>query len=176
MTSRTIASVALGVALLAPSHAPAATFDDPNDAAGRLDIRSARFLNVTHPSRLRFTVRTFESWTGDRCRRALALEDGCSVMFWLDTRGADVASRSGAVDHWLSWRIQDCVLIDPDTLNVVASGNAGKRDDAATCTIRRRELDIRKKIRWFATTTWANPTNGLPTYSTDYAPDVGWYG
>ena len=43
-----------------------------------------------------------------------------------------------------------------------------------TCVIPRATLDIRKKIRWFATTTWADPVDGW--YATDYAPDAGWYG
>jgi hypothetical protein len=165
----------LSVVLLLPTAGVAATYDDPKDTLGPLDIESVAFLHFGYPARLRFATFTYGDWTARRCERAAELEEGCSVMFWLDTRGADANRQTGrGLDYWLSWRIDDCVLIDPDTLNVVAEGRASKTSDRVSCVIRRSALDVRKKIRWFASTTWASPADG--SYATDYAPDAGWYG
>jgi hypothetical protein len=170
------AVVAFTTALvLASSVASAAAYDDPNDTVGPLDVERVVFTNLREPARLRFEVQTFADWTLRRCRRAMELEDGCSVVFWLDTRGADANRQTGrGLDYRLSWRIDDCALIDPDTLSVIADGRASKIGDRVSCVIRRSALDVRKKIRWFASTTWASPSNG--SYATDYAPDAGWYG
>ena len=165
----------VSIVLLLPASAVAATYDDPDDTWGPLDIERVAFLHFGYPARLRFTMFTYEDWTARRCQRAAELEDGCSILFWLDTRGEPAHRPTGrGVDHWVSWRTTGCVVLDLETRNEVVNGRAVKRNGSVTCVIRRSALDIRKKIRWFASTTWASPRDG--SYATDYAPDAGWYG
>jgi hypothetical protein len=124
------------------------------------------------PARLRFTVQTHDDWTRERCRRAIQRNDACTILFWLDTRGGNASRTTGeGIDYWLWWRISDCALMVPYTETVLATGAAGKTPDSATCTIRRRHVDVEKNVRWYVSTAWWDRT-----YLLDYAPDVGWYG
>ncbi len=173
-----IASVVVFViatAILVRTTSRAATYHDGNDTRGPLDIRSVSLTNLPDPARVRFEVTTFSTWTFRRCLRAQEIEDGCSIRFWLDTRGARAWRPSGrGLDHWLLWRRDRCALIDPETLDVDAFGVARKTPDSVSCSIRRSKLDARKKIRWFAGTTWSFRGDG--SFQTDYAPNTGWYG
>jgi len=173
-----IATVLVGViatAMLVPSSISAATYQDANDTRGPLDIRSVSRSNIRNPARVRFELTTFSAWTFRRCLRAQEIEDGCSIRFWLDTRGAPAWRPTGrGLDHWLVWGRHRCALIDPETLGVDAFGVARKTPNSVSCSIRRSKLDARKKIRWFAGTTWGFRDDG--SFASDYAPDTGWWG
>jgi hypothetical protein len=171
---RIIVSIAVTVVLL-PSVALAATYVDPNDTRGPLDIRTVSFTNLRNPARVGFELTTFETWTVRRCIRAQQLEDGCSIRFWLDTRGRPAWRPTGrGLDHWLIWGSRRCTLRDPSTLQTEAFGIARKTPDSVSCSIRRSTLDARKKLRWFAETTWAFRDDG--SFASDYTPATGWYG
>jgi len=172
-----IASVvvcAIAAVMFAPSTGSAATYQDANDTRGPLDIRSVSRTNLQNPARVRFELTTFSTWTLRRCVRAQEIEDGCSIRFWLDTRGAPAWRPTGrGLDHWLAWGTHRCALIDPETLGPDAFGVARKTPDSVSCSIRRSKLDLRKKVRWFAGTTWGFRDG---SFASDYAPGTGWYG
>jgi hypothetical protein len=124
---------------------------------------------------MRFELTTYARWTLRRCIRAQELEDGCSIRFWLDTRGLPAWRPTGrGLDHWLVWGGRRCALHDPATLQIEAFGIARKSPDSVSCSIRRSKLDARKKVRWFAETTWGSSQDG--SFATDYSPGTGWYG
>jgi len=173
---RLIAAIAIAACLPA-GLGNAVTTSDLDDVGGPLDIRHVSFDNVggdSAPVRLKFGITTYGRWSVKRCLRAAEMEDGCTIAITLDTKGRAASRKTGrGVDYRLVWGLQVCRLLDEGS-HLVGQGISKKNGSTVSCAIRRSKLDIRRKIRWYVHTTWASPQTGR--YSTDYAPDAGWYG
>jgi hypothetical protein len=156
----------------------ASPITDPNDVRGRLDLRSVSFSKLTDAQgaiHLRFRWITFENWTIRQCRRAQALEDGCRIEARLDTKGPPAWRPTGkGIDYAVKWGPEGCIVVEPATDHVVTQGASYKGSNFAACTFRRSALTIKKSIRWYAFTQWANVKKGW--YATDYVPNQGWVG
>lgn len=166
---------ALLLAVLPTPSAFSATRLDADDVRGRLDLKQVLFTSWDgpfSPPRLRFQATMYNRWT---CRQAhQLLEDACLVSFYLDTKGVSRSARHG-LDYRIIWHARFCSVLERDrpTETLIARGIADKDRRSAFCSVRRSKLDVRKKIRWFVVTTWANQDHGW--YATDFAPSVGWY-
>jgi hypothetical protein len=158
------AAVAVAICLLFASPAVAATHDDPDDVAGRLDLRQVTrtFSNgPSAPPMVHLQATTFDRWTLDQCRRA----DACSFAFELDSRagpGADVLA---------FWDVDpdgpSCVVFNARTGNVLTAGDASKFRRSAFCSFPKRLLRADKPVRWRVSSLWGT--------TEDAAPDQGWY-
>jgi hypothetical protein len=171
-----LATAHLLLMLLDPAVASARIIPDPDDVRGRFDVRSVTFTRFTDAQgavRLRFRWTTYEDWTIRRCRRAQELEDGCLIAARLDTKGPPAWRPTGrGIDYGLHWRPGRCAVFDPDSHQRVAEGIALKGPDYASCTVRRGDLIVRKKIRWYAFMQLANVREFR--WTTDHVPDRRW--
>lgn len=150
--------------LRAPS-AGAATRDDPDDVAGRLDIRQATRTYTNGPAAPPFVhlqAETYDRWTVRQCRRA----DACSFTFAFDSRrgpGADVIA---------AWDVDpggpSCVVFGARTGRRLGEGDAAKFRRSAFCSFPKRLLRADGPVRWRVGSLWG--------VIEDAAPDAGWYG
>ncbi len=162
--------------LLVAETANARVIPDPDDVRGRFDVLSVTFTRFTDAQgavRIRFRWTTYEDWTIRQCRRAQELEDGCVIAARLDTMGPPAWRPTGrGIDYGLHWRPGGCAVFDPDSHQGVTKGIALKGPDYASCTVRRGDLIVRKKIRWYAFMQLANVRQAR--WTTDYVPDRRW--
>jgi len=173
---RRVLVLATALMVLGAVPASARIIPDPNDVRGRLDVRSvtfSRFTDAQGAVRIRFRWTTYEDWTIRRCRRAQKVEEGCVVAARLDTKGPPAWRPTGrGIDYRVYWAPGRCGVADPDTHQSVAEGTEHKGPDWASCTFRRGDLIVRKKIRWYAYMQLANVNQG--SWATDYVPDRRW--
>jgi hypothetical protein len=122
---------------------------------------------------LKFRWMMYETWTAQQCEEAATLEDGCVVRVLLDTSGPRAWRPTGrGVDYWISWGNSECQVRDELYQPPIATGSSHKGPRSASCTFFRDRLVVKKKIRWYAFTQWANVGHGW--YAGDGAPDSGW--
>jgi hypothetical protein len=169
MGNKTAAYLLVGLLIMLALPVSARTMFDPDDVRGRLAgdvLVAARLLQTSFPSH------NANRWRRKQCRRAAQLENGCSIMFVLDTKGSRAWRPTGrGVDHYLRWTLGRCSLLNGQLDAEVAKGTSRKGERSASCSIRRSKIDATRKIRWYVFTTWGNREHGW--FATDTAPNQG---
>ncbi len=159
-----LAGAILSVLLATP--ALAATRDDPDDTAGRLDIRqvSRTFTNgPSAPAFVHMQASTYDRWTLRQCRHA---EGGaCSFTFVFDSR------KGPGTDFVAVWHAREggpeCGVFNVRTDRRVADGDAAKYRRLAFCSFEKRLLRTTHPVRWYVRSFWE--------FIDDVAPDRGWF-
>jgi hypothetical protein len=157
--------VAVLASLLIAAPATAATRDDPDDVAGRLDLRrvTRTFSNgPSAPPLVHFQATTYGEWTLRACQRV----DSCSFVFGLDSR------RGPSEDVLAFWDVDrhrrpSCNAYNARTGGFLAAGDAAKFRRSAFCSFPTLVLRRDKPVRWRVQSLW-----GLIV---DDAPDQGWF-
>lgn len=161
---RVLAGAILSVLLTTP--ALAATQDDPDDTAGRLDLRQVTRTFTNGPSAPPFVhmqASTYDRWTLRQCRHA---EGGaCSFTFVFDSR------KGPGTDFVAVWHAREdgpeCGVFNVRTQRRVADGDAAKYRRSAFCSFRKRLLEATHPVRWYVRSFWE--------FVDDAAPDRGWF-
>ena len=160
---RVLAGAILSVLLATP--ALAATHDDPDDVAGRLDIRQATRTFTNGPSAppiVHMQVSTYDRWTLRQCRHA---EGGaCSFTFAFDSREGPATDYVGVGHTREAGRV--CGVLNIRTDRRVADGVAAMYRRSAFCSFEKRLLRATHPVRWYVRSFWE--------FIDDAAPDRGW--
>lgn len=154
------------LSLLLASPALAATRGDPDDTAGRLDIRQVTrtFTNgPAAPAFVHMQASSYDRWTLRQCRHA---EGGaCSFTFAFDSR------KGPATDFVAVWHARvngpECGVFNVRTDRGVAEGDASKYRRSAFCSFHKRLLRPTHPVRWHVRSFWE--------FLDDAAPDRGWF-
>ncbi len=163
-----VGSTMLVVALAAPASATHTDMDDPNDAAGLMDLQHVAFLHDSGP--YRWIFKTYPEWTTRQ------IWDRGNVIVQLDTIGDE------AIDFLIVLR-SDGRSIVADLFRKRANGTefrvrsldaarAGHR--GATVEVRRKHLKLgahRTSFFWRVITTYVSPK--CASTCLDLAPDDG---
>jgi hypothetical protein len=161
---RVLAGAILSVLLATP--ALAATHDDPDDTAGRLDLRRVTRTFTNGPSAppfMHIQASTYDRWTLRQCRHA---EGGaCSFTFVFDSR------KGPGTDFVAVWHAREdgpaCGVFNVRTNRLVAEGAAAKYRRSAFCSFEKRLLRATHPVRWYVRSFWE--------FIDDAAPDRGWF-
>jgi hypothetical protein len=141
---------------------------DPNDTAGRLDVKTVRFEHDASP--VRWRIATFGTWTVEQ------IWDTGFVIVELDTRG------DARPDHLVVVRSNGRTLLatlfrvrkdgTQKELGALTAGKDGSR--AATVSVALHKLSIganRTSYSWAVVTSFDGPA--CPRTCLDRAPDLG---
>ena len=161
---RLLAGAILSVLLAIP--ALAVTRDDPDDTAGRLDLRqvSRTFTNgPSAPALVHMQAATYDRWTLRQCRHA---EGGaCSFTFAFDSR------KGPGTDFVAVWHARgdgpECGVFNIRTERRLAEGDAAKYHRSAFCSFEKGLLHASHAVRWQVRSFWE--------FIDDAAPDRGWF-
>jgi hypothetical protein len=161
---RVVAGAVLSMLLASP--AVAATHDDPDDAAGRLDLRQVTRTYTNEPSapaRVYLQATTYDRWTLRQCRRAEG--EACSFTFAFDSR------KGPGTDFVAVWHARrsgpECGVFNVRSGRRVGDGVARKFRRSAFCAFERRLLGATRPVRWHVRSFWE--------FVEDAAPDRGWF-
>lgn len=170
MNSRRVVALVLVTAalILGPSLLPsyAKTVRDPDDAAGKLDIRVA--TTGTGSNQVIFTLSTYGSWRS----RILNREEGTGIDFLIDARG-DSKAELIAVVYFRNGRLR-VNLAERYTADSIASVPA-TRPNNRTLRFKIDKQDFNAdgdSIRWFAVSAYTD-TGDCSNVCRDRAPDNG---